>query len=121
MIKLRRVYERYEITDGKRILVDRLWPRGIRRTSPNVDIWIEDVAPSTELRKWYAHDPKKWISFKKKYMRELENNDSIEKLVEIISSTDPVTLVYAASDAKHNNAVVLLEFLRRKLRGSGLV
>jgi uncharacterized protein YeaO (DUF488 family) len=116
MIKVMRVYVRADITDGIRILVDRLWPRGIRRNTPNVDIWLKDVAPTTELRKWYAHEPRKWKSFKAKYLKELEENKAVANLLQVIRSTDTVTLVYATIDEKHNNAEVLREFLKRKFK-----
>ena len=116
MIKIRRVYERAEVTDGTRLLVDRLWPRGIRRNTPNVDIWLKDIGPTDELRKWFAHDPAKWVGFKSRYMAELENNKAIVHLLQVIRSTDPVTLVYASKDEARNNAVVLREFLKRKFK-----
>ena len=116
MILVKRVYDQFYITDGKRILVERLWPRGIRRNTQNVDIWLKNVAPSTELRKWFAHDPKKWMSFKKKYTRELEDNKAVETLLIITLSTDPVTLVYSAKDRKHNSALVLKHYLDTRLR-----
>ena len=116
MIKVMRVYVRADVTDGIRILVDRLWPRGIRRNTPNVDIWLKDIAPTNELRKWFAHDPRKWKSFKSKYMKELEENKAVANLLQVIRSTDPVTLVYATSDEKRNNAEVLREFLKRKFK-----
>ena len=120
MIKLKRVYDRIEATDGERVLVDRLWPRGIRRSTSTVDIWVKDVAPSNELRKWYAHDPRKWKSFKRKYKDELRDSRGLGTLIGIFSSADPVTLLYAASDTRHNNAVDLLEVLRRKLKKEGM-
>ncbi len=116
MIKLKRVYERLEVNDGERILVDRFWPRGIRRSTSNIDIWIKNVAPSNELRKWFSHDPKKWISFKRKYKEELKDNKSLKKLVEIVKNADPVTILYSSKDSAHNNAVVLLEVLKRELK-----
>ncbi len=116
MIKLKRVYERIEVTDGERILVDRLWPRGIRRSTSNVDIWVKNVAPSNELRKWYAHDPKKWQSFKKRYLKELDGNSALDKLVNIVLNADPVTLLYASKEKKQNNATILLTVLKKKLR-----
>ncbi|MGI0100853.1 MAG: DUF488 domain-containing protein [Candidatus Micrarchaeaceae archaeon] len=116
MILIKRVYEKFFITDGRRVLVERLWPRGIRRNTPNVDIWLKNVAPTTELRKWYMHDPKKWVSFKKRYLKELESNKAFEHLIKIAQSTDPVTLVYSARDERHNSAIVLRQYLERKLK-----
>lgn len=115
MILVKRVYEKFLITDGRRVLVERLWPRGIRRNTPNVDIWLKNVAPTQELRKWYMHDPKKWLSFKKKYLKELNGNRAFEHLLAIAESTDPVTLVYSASDTKHNSAIILKHYLEVKL------
>jgi len=116
MLKLKRVYEKYEVTDGKRVLVDRLWPRGVRKNSPNVELWLKEIAPTDELRKWFNHEPSKWESFKKKYMKELDVNPAVEKLLEVMANTDPVTLVYSASDTEHNNAIVLYEYLNAKLK-----
>ncbi|HUC39174.1 MAG TPA: DUF488 family protein [Candidatus Acidoferrum sp.] len=116
MIKLKRVYERISVTDGERILVDRLWPRGIRRSTSNIDIWVKNVAPSNELRKWFSHDPKKWMRFKTKYKKELENNNAVGKLIQIIMNADPVTLLYSSKDDRHNSAVVLLEVLKKRMK-----
>jgi uncharacterized protein YeaO (DUF488 family) len=116
MILVRRVYEKFFITDGRRVLVERLWPRGIRRNTPNVDIWIKNVAPTTELRKWYGHDPKKWVEFKKRYNKELDTNKALDTLVKIAQSTDPVTLVYSAKDDKRNSAIVLKICLEKRLK-----
>lgn len=115
-ILVKRVYEKFLITDGRRVLVERLWPRGIRRNTPNVDIWLKNVAPSTELRKWYSHDPKKWVKFKQRYVKELKDNKTVDTLVKIIQSTNPVTLVYSTSDERHNSAIVLRQYLERKLK-----
>ncbi len=119
MIMVKRVYVKFLITDGRRVLVDRLWPRGIRRNAPNVDIWLKNVAPSTELRKWFNHDPKKWVSFKKRYLKELQDNRAVEHLLAIIESTDPVTLVYATKDGKRNSAIVLQQYLQKRLKKEG--
>lgn len=116
MIKLKRVYERIEVTDGERILVDRLWPRGIRRGTTNIDIWVKEVAPSKELRKWFAHDPKKWMGFKKRYKRELQDNRALDKLIHIVQNADPVTFLYSTKDPRRNNAVVLLEALKKRMK-----
>lgn len=116
MIKLKRVYDRIEVTDGERILVDRLWPRGIRRSTSNIDIWVKNVAPSNELRKWYAHDPKKWVRFKARYKAELKDNAALNKLIQIVTNADPVTFLYSSKDEKRNNAVVLLDVLNRMMK-----
>ena len=119
MIKVKRVYDKADITDGDRILVDRLWPRGIRRSTPNIDVWIKDVAPSDELRKWFAHDPAKWKAFKEKYRKELSSNKALDKLIEYINSKDTVTFLYSTKDTEHNNAQVLLEVVNERLRKEG--
>lgn len=107
VVKIKRIYERPDVTDGLRILADRLWPRGVRRSTANVDIWLKDVGPTDELRKWFAHDPKKFMSFKKKYLKELTKNPAFEDIVNIALTNDTITLLFSASDEKHNNAVVL--------------
>jgi uncharacterized protein YeaO (DUF488 family) len=111
-IKLKRVYETPIKADGFRILVDRLWPRGIAKEKARVDLWLKDIAPSTELRTWFGHDPAKWKDFQKRYKKELmQNNTVLENLRRIIKEQNKVTLVFAASDENHNNAVVLRTFL----------
>ncbi|MCL5093409.1 MAG: DUF488 family protein [Candidatus Marsarchaeota archaeon] len=115
MIKIKRVYEKPDIHDGLRILVDRLWPRGIRRSTSNIDLWIKDVAPSIELRKWYSHEEKKWPEFEKKYKEELKENKGFDKILDIVQKTDPVTLLYSTSDKEHNNAVVLWKVLEKRI------
>ena len=116
MIQLKRVYEKAEIKDGTRILVDRLWPRGIRRSTATVDLWMKDVAPSKELRKWYLHDPDKWPEFRRRYTSELRTSRAFQKLVDLALTTDPLTLLYASKDTKRNNAVVLLSMLSQRLK-----
>ena len=116
MIILKRVYQKPDIRDGERILVDRLWPRGIRRSTLNIDYWAKDVGPSTELRKWFAHDPAKWNSFVAKYRRELEGSKALQKLLNRIADRDEVTFLYSSKDEQHNNAVVLKEFIEEKLK-----
>jgi uncharacterized protein YeaO (DUF488 family) len=117
MIKTKRVYQKYDISDGLHILVDRLWPRGVRKSTPNVELWFRDVAPSDELRKRYGHDPKKWKTFKQLYLKELMKNEAaVNQLVEIARENNPITLIYAASDTERNNAVLLKSFLERKLK-----
>ena len=111
-LKLKRVYEPFDKNDGTRILVDRLWPRGMTKAKAGVDIWLKELAPSAELRKWFGHDPDKWTDFKKRYRIELEENDEqLARLREEIKK-GAVTLLYGAKDEEHNDAVVLAEFLR---------
>ncbi len=108
-IKIKRVYEIPEKEDGNRILVDRLWPRGLSKEKARVDLWLKDIAPSTELRKWFDHDPAKWKEFKKRYLRELkDNNESIQTLKQQLIK-GKVTLLYGAKDEEYNQAIVLLE------------
>lgn len=111
-LKLKRVYEPFDKNDGTRILVDRLWPRGMTKAKAGVDIWLKELAPSAELRKWFGHDPDKWTEFKKRYRAELEEND--EQLVRLREEIKKgaVTLLYGAKDEEHNDAVVLMELLR---------
>jgi uncharacterized protein YeaO (DUF488 family) len=113
-LRIKRVYAEPSPQDGKRILVDRLWPRGLTKERAKVEIWMKDVAPSTELRKWFAHDPKKWPEFTRKYVEELKARS--EPLAQLRQETNhgTVTLLYGAKDEAHNEAVVLLELLRRK-------
>lgn len=109
---IKRVYEPPDKGDGKRILVDRLWPRGLAKAKVGVDLWLKEIAPSTALRKWFGHDPNKWAEFKKRYRAELEENDEQVALLKGEIKKGAVTLLYAAKDEEHNDAVVLLEFLR---------
>ena len=109
-IIIKRIYDGYDKTDGARILVDRLWPRGIKKESARLTAWIMDIAPSTELRKWYCHDPEKWDEFVPRYMEELETKK--ELCIELLNSGEKViTLLYASKDTKLNQAVVLKSFL----------
>ncbi len=110
-ICIKRIYEPPSEVDGKRILVDRLWPRGVSKSSAKVDLWLRDIAPSSELRKWFGHEVSKWNEFRKRYRNELaEKKDIIEKMLAEIGDRK-ITLLYAAKDEKHNNAQVLREFI----------
>lgn len=111
MIKIKRIYEGSEKGDGKRILVDRLWPRGVSKEKADLDLWMKDIAPTTELRKWFGHDPKKWPEFKKRYKQELRKNKASVEEIKKISKGKTVTLLYGAKDEEHNEAVVLKDFL----------
>ncbi len=112
LIGIKRVYDKPAVSDGKRILVDRLWPRGVKKSTANVDLWLKEIAPSNELRKWFSHDPEKWEEFKKRYEKELVNNKTLGELRKIVNETD-VTLIYGARDEKHNNALVLASALHK--------
>lgn len=112
MIKLKRIYEKPEPSDGYRILVDRLWPRGVSKEKASLDLWFRDIAPSTELRKWFGHDPKKWPEFQKKYTAEIAANQEVfAKLKKIAEENKVVTLLYAARDETHNEAVIVKNLL----------
>ena len=115
MITLKRVYETADPTDGVRFLVERLWPRGVKKTVLKVDGWLKEVAPSSDLRRWFSHDPKKWREFRRRYFRELDANpDYFEPLLKAARG-GRVTLVYSSHDTEHNNAVALKEYLENKI------
>lgn len=112
-IRIKRVYDPPQESDGVRILVDRLWPRGLRKERAAITRWLKDIAPSSELRKWFGHDPARWAEFSRRYRSELaRNHDAIAKLAEL-SKGDPVTLLYAAHDTEHNHALVLADYICR--------
>jgi uncharacterized protein YeaO (DUF488 family) len=110
-MKIKRVYEMPSRDDGKRILVDRLWPRGLTKEKASIDLWLKEIAPSTALRKWFDHDPDKWKEFQKRYHQELRNNKEQVSLLKEKIKKGTVTLVYGAKDEKHNEALVLKEWL----------
>ena len=112
MIKFKRIYEKSEENDGFRILIDRLWPRGLSKENARIDLWLKEVAPSDNLRKWFGHDPEKWDKFKEKYKSELINKqEQIGEIKKLETDHKIITLLYAAKDENHNNAVVLKEIL----------
>ena len=113
-IRIKRAYEEPAAEDGERILVDRLWPRGLTKERAKVDLWLKDVAPSTELRKWFAHDPAKWAEFRLRYLEELERNKEQLSLLRQEAAKGTVTLVYGAKDQEHNEAVILQKLLTAK-------
>jgi uncharacterized protein YeaO (DUF488 family) len=113
-IKIKRVYEPPSKDDGFRILVDRLWPRGVTKEKAAIDLWFKEIAPSPDLRKWFCHDPAKWDEFRKNYSAELSGNTpAVAKMREHMAQ-GPVTLVYAAADVAHTHALVLLDFLTKE-------
>ncbi len=114
MIQLKRVYEKPGREDGLRILVDRLWPRGLTKERAAVNLWLKDVAPSTELRKWFDHDPAKWKEFQARYRQELREKKDALKLLQQKSEEETVTLVYGARDEEHNDALLLKRILEGK-------
>ncbi len=113
MIQIKRAYEEVNETDGFRILIDRLWPRGLSKEKLKIDLWLKEIARSNELRKSFGHDPQKWEEFQSQYIDELkEKTDQLEQIKKIEEKEGNLTLIYAAKDEKHNNAVVLLEILK---------
>ncbi len=115
MIFIKRVYDNFSDNDGYRILVDRLWPRGVSKEKAKIDLWMKEIAPTNNLRKWFSHDAEKWELFKIKYMEELKEKLSLLKEIKKIENNEKViTLVYAAKDENRNNAVVLKEVLETK-------
>lgn len=116
-ITAKRIYEEKEASDGFRVLVDRVWPRGLTKEKAAVDLWLKDIAPSTALRKWFAHDPAKWDEFRKRYHAELKANpDAVREFRDAAKGHAKVTLLYGAKDEQHNQAVALLAFLSRRDR-----
>lgn len=115
MIKTKRVYEPAEKTDGFRILVDRLWPRGLTKEATHIDLWMKEISPSTALRKWFHHDPGKWPEFSKHYRNELKQSDKLKELIDYVKKYKKVTFLYAAKDEKHNHALLLEKYIKEKL------
>jgi uncharacterized protein YeaO (DUF488 family) len=115
MIRLKRVYEPESRDDGARHLVERLWPRGVRKTSLHIDGWLKDAAPSTELRKWFAHDPAKWQEFRRRYFAEL---DRAPEAWAPLAHSRTVTLLYSSHDSEHNNAVALKDYVEHHFRAT---
>ncbi len=110
-VRLKRAYEKPAAADGTRVLVDRLWPRGVKKSEAAIDLWVKDLAPSTELRKWFGHDPERWAEFRRRYAAELrEGAGQLEDLREL-ARRGPVTLIYAARDQEHNEAVIIRQML----------
>jgi uncharacterized protein YeaO (DUF488 family) len=116
MFKLKRVYDAPSLEDGNRILVDRLWPRGLTKKKAAVDLWLKDIAPTTELRQWFGHDPAKWSDFRRRYTKELQERQDLVKLLRQKGRDGPVTLIYGARDEEHNAAVVLKAVLTKAKR-----
>ena len=113
-MKIKRAYAPVEDTDGYRILVDRLWPRGISKDKAKIDLWLKSVAPSNDLRKWFGHDPERFPEFSKRYQAELEESGALDELRTAIKEQPNATLLFAAHDEEHNNAVVLQHLLETK-------
>lgn len=115
MIQVKRAYEPASKSDGARFLVERLWPRGVRKEDLHVEEWLKEVAPSTELRKWFHHEPAKWREFRQRYFRELEKHPDVWQPLLARSRKGRVSLVYSSHDAEHNNAIALKEYLESKM------
>lgn len=115
MVKLKRAYEPAARSDGERVLVERLWPRGVRKTDLVLSEWDKEIAPSTELRKWFSHDPERWTEFKKRYRQELRKPEAVSRLRELAghAASKTVTLIFSSHDGEHNNAVVLKEEIEK--------
>ena len=116
MIKLKRAYEKPARDDGERILVERLWPRGLTKLEAKIDLWLKDVAPSTELRRWFGHDPAKWEEFQRRYRVELGGKPEAWQPLLDAAESDDVTLLFSAHDLEHNNAVALKAYLDKQLK-----
>ena len=115
MIQLKRVYDKKEAHDGVRFLVERLWPRGVRKADIHMDGWQKEVGPSDQLRKWFSHDPAKWTEFQHKYLAELEQRPEAWEPILSAAKRGTVTLLYSSHDTEHNNAVALRQFMEKKL------
>lgn len=112
-LTIKRIYEPVAPKDGFRILIDRIWPRGLSKASASVDLWLKTLAPSTKLRQWFGHDPEKWVQFRQRYFAELAGQAEAVDQVRKMAKRRRVTLLYGAKDTLHNNAVALMEYLER--------
>ena len=116
MLKIKRVYEAAAKSDGTRFLVERLWPRGMKKEALKMKAWLKNAAPSAELRNWFAHDPLKWAEFQKRYQAELRANSAEWQVIVEAAQKGDVTLLYSARDLEHNNALALTSFLEKRLK-----
>ena len=116
MLRVKRAYEPASRLDGYRILIDRLWPRGVSKENAAIDEWMKEVAPSAQLRRWFGHDPEKWREFRRRYRRELQARDHLLRAIAALASHRRVTLVYGARDEEHNDAVVLAELIGARMK-----
>jgi uncharacterized protein YeaO (DUF488 family) len=114
MIHLKRAYEKSSAEDGVRILVERLWPRGLTKARAAVDLWVKDMAPSSDLRKWFGHDPARWRQFRQRYWKELQDKKDDVDVLRQKARGGKVTFIYAAHDEEHNGALALKEFIERR-------
>jgi len=111
MVKIKRIYESASPDDGKRVYIDRLWPRGMKKEEVKIDEWIKEISPSDSLRKWFGHDPSKYAEFKRRYTREIEKHSEIFERIKREAKKETITLLFSAKDVEHNNATVLQELL----------
>lgn len=117
IVKAKRVYDAIQRSDGPRFLVERLWPRGVKKEKLKLDAWLKEVAPSDGLRRWFGHDPAKWGEFQRRYRAELDENPNAWKQLLDVARQGHVTLLYSARDTEHNNAIVLKDYLAERLTG----
>jgi len=117
MLKIKRVYDPPERRDGERILVDRLWPRGLSKRTAAIDVWMKDLGPSHELRKWFGHDPARWKQFRQRYWKELKGKKDDVDVLRHKAREGKVTFIYAAHDEEHNGALALKEFIEQRGKG----
>ncbi|HVV68445.1 MAG TPA: DUF488 domain-containing protein [Gammaproteobacteria bacterium] len=110
-LKIKRIYEKFQESDGFRILIDRLWPRGIKKENAHIDLWLKEIAPSDALRKWFNHDPQKWPEFQKRYAKELKSKGEVIAIIYQEEQKHTVTLLYGSKETEHNNAIALKKFL----------
>jgi uncharacterized protein YeaO (DUF488 family) len=115
-IAIKRIYNPASRSDGMRILVDRLWPRGIKKDDAKVDLWLKEIGPSTSLRQWFGHKPERWETFRERYLGELSKNEAVAQLRQLAKTKKRITLLYSARDEDHNQAVVLAELLKKAPR-----
>jgi uncharacterized protein YeaO (DUF488 family) len=115
-IAIKRIYEPASRGDGMRVLVDRLWPRGVKKDEAKIDLWLKEIGPSTSLRQWFGHKPERWTTFRERYLRELSENEAVVQLRDLAKTRERLTLLYSAHDEDHNQAVVLAELLKRSPR-----
>ncbi|HSQ55958.1 MAG TPA: DUF488 family protein [Gemmata sp.] len=114
MIRLKRAYEKPSADDGLRVLVERLWPRGVSKENGKIDLWLKELSPSTELRKWFSHEESRWPEFQKRYHAELKEHEEMLALLKLVVESRTVTFIYAASDEERNSARLLKEYLEKR-------
>lgn len=118
MLKIKRIYDQPSSADGKRILIDRLWPRGLKKEDARIDEWVKEIAPSNELRKWFNHDPNKWGEFKKRFFQELQGSQDIVSDIVSAARKGTVTLLFGSKEERFNNAVALKEYIEARMNAT---